>query len=145
MGFSDGTDRKVPKTRAQFSWDSDKLYVAVFSEDTDVWSTFDQRDSNTWEQEVIELFIDANGDKKNYLELQVTPKNTIFDALFVKHRSNLEKARAWNMKGFETAVHVDGTLNERGDTDRGYTIEMAIPFSEVPAAPEPPQTGAIGA
>ncbi len=137
----DGSDRKVPKTRAQFSWDKDKLYVAVVSEDTDVWSTFEKRDSNTWEQEVIELFIDADGDKKNYLELQVTPKNTIFDALFVKHRSDLAKARAWNMKGFETAVHVDGTLNQRGDTDRGYTVEMAIPFSEVPGASATPAPG----
>ena len=60
--------------------DADYLYIAVESEDTDVWSTFTKRDANTWEQEVIEVFIDADGNKKDYLELQVTPANVVFDA-----------------------------------------------------------------
>ncbi len=133
----DGKDRPVPETTARFAWTPDTLYVAVESVDSDVWSTFTERDSNTWEQEVIEVFLDPDGDKKDYLELQVTPANVIFDAKFERHRSDLAKARAWNMKGFETAVAVDGTLNERGDTDKGYTVEMAIPVAEVPGAKAP--------
>lgn len=133
----DGKNRPAPKTRARFAWTADTLYVAVESEDDDVWTTFTERDSNTWEQEVIELFIDADGDKRDYLELQVTPANVIFDAKFERHRSDLAKARAWNMEGLRTAVVVDGTLNQRDDTDKGYTVEMAIPVAQVPGAKAP--------
>ena len=136
-----GQKGEVPKTRARFAWDDTFLYVGVESVDTDVWSTFKDRDSNTWEQEVIELFIDADGDRKDYLELQVTPANVVFDARFETHRSDLAKARAWNMEGLDTAVHVDGTLNARDDVDRGYTVEMAIPIARVPGAPTPPRAG----
>lgn len=133
----DGKDRPAPETTARFAWTPTHLYIGVEAKDDDIWSTFTERDSNTWEQEVIEVFIDADGDKKDYLELQVTPANVIFDARFERHRSDLAKARAWNMKGLETAVVVDGTLNERDDTDKSYTVEMAIPVAEVPGAKAP--------
>jgi hypothetical protein len=97
-----------------------------------VWSTFTARDSNTWEQEVIEVFIDEDGDGKDYLELQVTPTNVVFDAKFATHRSDLKAARAWNMEGLQTAVTVDGTVNAREDTDKSWTVEMAIPAAQVP-------------
>lgn len=132
-----GRGAPAPKTRARFLWSATHLYIGVYAEDEDVWSEFTDRDSNTWEQEVIEVFIDADGDRKDYLELQVTPANVIFDARFAKHRSDLATARAWNMEGFKTAVHVDGTVNKRDDLDRGYTVEMAIPVAEVPGAKAP--------
>lgn len=137
-----GKPGEAPKTRARFAWDKDTLYVAVESDDEDVWTTFTERDSNTWEQEVIELFIDADGDRKDYLELQVTPANVVFDARFEKHRSDLAKARAWNMEGLRTAALVDGTLNERDDTDKGYVVEMAVPAAQVPGATTPLAHGA---
>jgi len=130
-----------PKTRAKFAWDDQYLYVAVECDDSDVWGTLTERDSDTWTQEVVELFIDADGERKDYIELQVTPANTVFDALFVSHRSDLKTARAWNLKGWKTAVHVDGTLNQREDIDQRWTVEMAIPHAEVPGATVPPKPG----
>lgn len=133
-----GSDQAVPVVKAAFFWTPSTLYVGVKAEDNDVWTDFTERDSNTWEQEVIELFVDADGDRKDYLELQVTPANVVFDARFEAHRSDLTKARAWNMPGFQTAAFVDGTLNARDDQDKGYSIEMAIPVAEVPGAPHSP-------
>jgi hypothetical protein len=133
-----GTDAAAPDAQAAFLWTPTTLYVGVRATDTDIWTDFTERDSNTWEQEVIELFIDADGDKKDYLELQVTPANVVFDARFEAHRSDLAKARAWNMAGLRTAVAVDGTLNARDDEDKGFTLEMAIPVAEVPGAPHTP-------
>lgn len=119
-------------TQIRAMFDEAYVYLAAVATDSDIWSTFNRRDSNTWEQEVLEVFIDANGKGRNYLELQVTPKNIVFDAKFVRHRSPLPKARLWNMQGLETAVTVDGTLNQRDDTDRRYTVEMKIPIAQVP-------------
>ena len=45
------------------------------------------------------------------------------------------------MKGFESAVYVDGTLNERGDRDRAWFVELKVPVSEVPGAQRPIAVG----
>ncbi|MGK0361204.1 MAG: hypothetical protein ACI9U2_003522 [Bradymonadia bacterium] len=139
----DGSKRPAPRTRAKFTWDDKYLYVGVHSLDDDVWGTFTDRDSNTWEQEVIELFIDADNDRKDYLELQVTPANVVFDAKFATHRSDLKVARAWNMAGLQTGAFVDGTLNARDDVDKGWSVEIAVPFAETPGSRTPPAHGAL--
>ena len=127
-----GTQARFQPTEVKVLFDDAYVYVAAVATDKDAWSTFTERDSNTWEQEVIEVFIDANGDGRNYLELQVTPANVVFDGKFLRHRSDLGTARAWNMAGLETAVKVDGTLNKRDDKDRRFVMEMKIPIEEVP-------------
>ena len=45
------------------------------------------------------------------------------------------------MKGLKTAVHVNGTLNQRDDKDRSWVVEMAIPAAEVPGAKQPLKAG----
>ena len=125
----------IPQTRAKFLWRSDALFIAIEAIDHHVWAKLTERDSNTWEEEVVEVFLDLDGDKRQYLELQVTPANVVFDAKFAYHRSDLKTARAWNMKGWRTAVYIDGTLNDSSDRDRKYTVEMMIPLSETPGAP----------
>jgi hypothetical protein len=43
-----------------------------------------------------------------------------------------------------TAVHVDGTLNEPADTDRGWSVEIAFPWkalAEYAHKPAPPRPG----
>ncbi|HEV2473699.1 MAG TPA: carbohydrate-binding family 9-like protein, partial [Chthonomonadales bacterium] len=34
----------------------------------------------------------------------------------------------WDIAGLQTAVHVDGTLNDCSDRDRGWSVEMALPW-----------------
>ena len=34
----------------------------------------------------------------------------------------------WDMPGLETAVHVDGTINDNTDRDRGWTVELRLPW-----------------
>jgi hypothetical protein len=34
----------------------------------------------------------------------------------------------WNIAGLKTAVNVDGTLNDPRDTDRSWTVEIAMPW-----------------
>ncbi len=127
---------KIPRTRAKIIWQADALYIGIESFDTHIWANLTQRDSNTWEEEVVEVFLDPDGDKRDYLELQVTPANVVFDALFAYRRSNLKKARAWNYKGWQTQVFVDGTLNQKGDRDTRYVVEMKLPLTEIPGAPK---------
>src|SRR5690606_23896050 len=39
----------------------------------------------------------------------------------------------WDFPGLKTAVQVDGTLNDSTDTDRGWTVELALPWSGMTA------------
>ena len=35
----------------------------------------------------------------------------------------------WSFPGKQTAVHLDGTVNDDSDTDRGWTVELAFPWT----------------
>jgi hypothetical protein len=114
------------KSEAKVAWDDKFLYIAFTSEDPDVWTTLKKRDDKLWTQEVVEVFIDANADQKDYVELQVNPSGAIFDSYLPAYRKNQND---WNSK-LEAAVKIDGTLNKREDKDKAWMVEMAIPWSD---------------
>ena len=43
---------------------------------------------------------------------------------------------SWS-SGARHAVHLDGTLNDSRDVDRGWTAELAIPFANLTGMPRP--------
>ncbi len=117
------------KTRAAVFYDEKNLYIAFDVEDPDVWSGYTKDDEPIYNEEVVEFFADPEDDNQTYFEFQVSPANVHFDAYFEYHRSDLKKAMSYN-SGFLSAVYVDGTLNKRDDVDKGYTVEMMIPFEK---------------
>ena len=106
-------------------WDDNNLYLAFHFQDSDVWATLDKHDDKLWTQEVAEAFIDADGDGRTYIELQVSPKNVTFDSWLPVYRGN---DNVWE-SGMETAVQVHGTLNQRDDDDQGWDAELRIPLT----------------
>ncbi len=114
------------KTTAKLLWDDKNLYVAFECEDKDVWSTLDKHDDKLWTQEAVEMFIDAAGDGKNYVELQTNPKGATFDSFLPGYRKNQNDWTS-NMK---VAVKVDGTVDNRADVDKGWVVEMQIPLED---------------
>ena len=129
------------RTVARLLYDDANLYVAFDCEDPDVWGTLYNRDDAIYNQEVVEIFLDANADGKTYNELEVSPNNVIFDAYFETRRSDLEKAKAWD-SGMKTAVKVRGTINNDSDKDEGWSVEMQIPIDRLAEVPHiPPQKG----
>lgn len=51
---------------------------------------------------------------------------------------------SWEIPGLKTATHVDGTLNDPADTDRGWSVEMAFPWKvldDFANRPAPPRDG----
>jgi hypothetical protein len=71
------------------------------------------------------MFIDADGDGKTYVELQANPRGVTFDSYLATYRKN---ENDWDPPGFRAAVKVDGTLDKRDDTDKGWVVEMVIPL-----------------
>jgi len=124
---------KITKsTVARMCWDDSHLYVCWDSVDTDVWGTMTRRDDLIFREEVVEVFLDPDCDLRYYYEFNLSPRNVIFDA-FISNPDGMnpdqETMFGWNCEGVRSAVVVDGTLDDRTDTDGGWTAELAIPFA----------------
>ena len=74
------------------------------------------------------------GDGLAYYELEINALGTEFDLFLDKpYRSGGSAHIAWDMEGLRTAVRLDGTINDPSDEDRGWTVEIAIPWAALPA------------
>lgn len=127
-------------TRVAFAWDEQHLYAAADLPDPDLWSDYTAQDEPLYKQEAFELFVAASGEGRRYLEYQVSARGVTFDARFPRYRAGDE---AWDSR-WRTAVRADGTVDEPRDRDRGYTVEVAIPWEELCQETElacPPRAG----
>jgi hypothetical protein len=132
--------RASAATEARLLWDDEALYVAFLCEDPNVSGAFFGDDEKLYTSNVVEIFLDASGDGSRYDEIEVAPTNALFDASFSGGpRQGMDLS--WSSHA-RHAVHVDGTLNDSRDVDRGWTVELAIPFASLTGMPRPqPQRG----
>lgn len=122
------------KTVIKLMWDDKYLYLGVFCEDPDVWSTFTKHDDHLWEQDVVEMFIHASEHKYQYFEFGISPNNVMDDLCVLNYRENLKELRPlfeWNCTGIKYSVKVNGTINKRDDVDQSWTCEIAFPLEEL--------------
>ena len=136
----DGSGPASRRTDAKVCWDDRCLYVAFVCEDPDIWGTFTKRDDPIYTEEVVEVFLDPDLDLDHYYELEVSPRNVVFDALITSKGGKVIYAdpAKWDCKGIRTAVVVEGTLDNRSDRDVRWTVEMAIPFASLDEAKNRP-------
>ena len=132
---------------AKLLYDDKFLYVAFDVKDSDIWATFKKRDDKLWQEECVELFIDWSGKGKNYIEIQVNPLGTVFDSFLPEYRKHWKAKTEYDFdSGVIAKVKVDGTVGNRKDTDKGWVVELAVPFDKLkgPAAEGPKVPPAIG-
>ncbi|RME23841.1 MAG: hypothetical protein D6806_10580 [Deltaproteobacteria bacterium] len=134
-----GSGRPSQKTIARIGWDTANLYVAFECEDADIRSSYHERDAPLWREEAVEIFLDTDADGKDYVEIEVSPNRTTFDAYFAARRAG--RRLDWNPR-MQVGVLVRGTMNKPADHDIGWTAEIAIPFDELPGkVTRPPRAG----
>lgn len=137
---NDGSETAMSRVEAKMLWDDSNLYFAFECDDTDLSATMKKRDEHLWQEEVVEVFIDPDGDEKNYIELEVNPLGTFLD-LFVLTPVVPIPYESYNIPA-KWAVKVDGTVQDSSDRDRGWNIELAVPLKEAVTAPNwPPKDG----
>ena len=138
--LNDGTGYPKHKVEAKILWDETNLYFGFQCEDTDIFATMKKRDQHLWEEEVVEIFIDPDGDQRDYIELEINPLGTFLD-LFVLRPVIPIPYESYNIPA-QWAVKVDGTVNNSSDKDRGWTVELSMPLQEAVTAPNlPPKEG----
>lgn len=130
----EGIQMPQPKyrTKAKMLWDKNNLYILAQLEEPHIWAYYNVHDQIVFHENDFEVFIDPEGNGRNYLEFELNARNTLFDLLLTKPYRNGGIAQiAWNAAGFKSAVSIDGTLNDPTDIDKMWTVEIAIPFGSL--------------
>ncbi|MFV0593835.1 MAG: carbohydrate-binding family 9-like protein [Draconibacterium sp.] len=122
--------RPTYKTRFKMLWDAQNIYFWFELEEPDVWAYYDRNDMVVFHENDIEIFIDPDRDCYNYFEFELNARNILFDLFLDKpYRNGGRPDIDWDAVGFESAVFIDGTLNNPSDKDQKWCIEVKIPFS----------------
>jgi len=137
-------------TTVRVLWDTAFLYVAFTTTDRTLANTMAGHDQALYQQDVVELFIDPDGDGYYYYELEWNCLNAVFDLLMAAAPGAAlppgETVRAqldWAASGSRSAVRLAGTANDSRDTDSGMTVEIALAWADFArtAQPLPPRIG----
>ena len=124
-----GKSAAKQQTNVKATWTPDYLYLAFESLDKDIHTPYTKRDDPIYESEAVEIFIDANGDQDDYVELQAAPNEVQFDASFKGgRRKNFNTAYNSNYK---VKNSIEGTLNQPGDQDKKWISEWQIPVKDL--------------
>ncbi len=148
-------------TRAAILWDDQFLYAGFWVEEPNVTAKYKKRDSPIYYDNDIEIFIggkdayyefeiNAYGtiyeaffiwedayERDGYSavpEFRRSYKGVqTFDGVgFKAHpRGKRVGCIGWDFPNLRSGVHVDGTLNDGKDRDRGWTAELAFPWKEM--------------
>ena len=154
-------DRSYLDTRVRLLWDDTHLYAAYTIEEPKVRAQLTQHNDPIYTENDVELFI--AGDNAYYeFEINARNtvyevfflwesayESSGFAARPEFARKNLQPFNGvgytthprgmrlghfnWRFPGLRTAVHVNGTLNDDSDTDRGWSVEIALPWSGIRA------------
>jgi hypothetical protein len=145
------SDKSPVGGSAKLLWNDTNLYVAFQVTDANITGGFPKtaKDPHLWTKDTVELMVDPDGDGDNadYYEIQIGPQNLVFDSQFDKYNEPKTEPDGpfghedWSSK-LKSAVILDGTIDKADDTDKGYTVEAAIPWKSFSKAKQvPPALG----
>jgi len=148
----------IHDTRAAVLWDDEYLYIAYWIEEPDLQATLTERDAPIYQNNDVEFFIagqdayyefeiNAFGTIYEVLFLwdeaykagsydtieglgEGEPGKQVFNGVGYKaHPRGLRTGFfKWDFPGLKSAVYMDGTINDSSDRDRGWTVELALPW-----------------
>lgn len=149
----------IHDTRAAVLWDDTYLYVGYWVEEPFVEARLTEQDSLIWSENDVELFIagkdayyefeinalgtiyeafflfedayERGGFSADPQFSRNTPGYKPWNGVgFTTHpRGPRLGFFNWDLPGIKSAVSVDGTINDSSDRDRGWTVELALPWS----------------
>lgn len=123
------------------------LYIGFRCVDDYVWGTKTRRDEAVYTEECVEVFISPAGTAHQYYEINVSPKNVVFDACVLNprlepgSRARYRGIPEFDLPGLRTSAHVEGEADRAGEAT-GWSVEYAIPYADLIGAPHaPPRPG----
>jgi hypothetical protein len=135
------------RTEARLLCSAATLYIGFVCEDDYVWGTRTAPDSDIYAEECVEAFLSPAGSLHEYYEIDVSPKNVVFDARILNPRTPAEPGlkftgtKEYHPAGMVTRVFIDGTADRPGGA-KSWSVEYAIPLAALIGAPHvPPLAG----
>jgi hypothetical protein len=122
--WADQTGKKQ-RTTAKLTWDDDYLYVGYECDDTDIVAVHTLPDDPTYKDDAVEIFIAPPNKQNFYLGLEMNAHATLYDYFYAFPTRLLKN---YDIRGIQLAVSIRGTLNITGDEDKGWNLEVAIPW-----------------
>ncbi len=149
----------IHDTRAAVLWDDEFLYVGFWVEEPFVQATLTERDSLVWTENDIEVFVAGHDgyyefeinplgtiyeaaflwedryaaggyDKVPEFSREAEGYKPWNGVGFTTHpRGPRLGFFRWDLPGLQAGAHVDGTINDNSDRDRGWTAELALPWA----------------
>lgn len=153
----------IHETQVAVRWDDEFLYVAYWIEEPNLQATLTERDAPIYTNNDVELFIAGEDayyefeinsygtiyevffiweeayESKGYSRMKEFNRKQKgvrpFKGVGYKPHPRGRRIGYWNwdLPGLESAVFLDGTINNDRDRDRGWTVELAIPWSGLKA------------
>jgi len=124
--------KPLSPTEGRVLWDHRFLYVGFKAYDKDIIGTFTRRDSPTFKEDVLEIFLKPLESNECYYNFEINALGTVYDAMNTKSMSWKERQK-WNCMGLRVKTTIHGTLNERKDQDQDWEMEAAIPWKDLSA------------
>lgn len=127
----EGENKPAPllKTKVKMLWDDTYLYFAVYLQEPDLWATLKNHDDIIFRDHDFEIFLDPNNDQEKYFEIEVNAFGQVMDLFMYKpYKKGGKYDMNWNTTGTKLVVRCLGTINNNLDKDKGWIIEMALPF-----------------
>jgi hypothetical protein len=130
------------RTTARLLWNDQYLFVGYQCEDADIVAQYTQRDDPTYKDDAVEFFVNPDPAQDWYYGMEMNARAVIFDYFYAFPTMLLKRI---NFSGVHIATHMRGTLNVTGDRDDGWSLELAIPWSnfEELAKQLPPAAGSV--
>ena len=120
------------ETWMKMLWDDNCLYIAGILQEDDVTASLRERDALIYRDNDFEVFIDPDGDGRFYFEFECNAFGTLMDLIMDKpYNKGGTFFLPWDCRGIRLKVHVDGKVNDARRADKGWTVEMAIPFESL--------------
>eukprot|EP01091_Cochliopodium_minus_P014694 TRINITY_DN5021_c0_g1_i2.p1 TRINITY_DN5021_c0_g1~~TRINITY_DN5021_c0_g1_i2.p1 ORF type:complete len:231 (+),score=42.35 TRINITY_DN5021_c0_g1_i2:1-693(+) len=129
-------------TQVKMMYDDNNLYIGAFLQEKDIsaFTTIDNKPIYRTDND-FELFFSPNPySHTNMIELEINAINTTWSLLLPRpyERTNMDTVDPYPIKvphsnnnngDFISAVHINGTLNNPSDVDKGWYVEIKFPFS----------------
>lgn len=117
-------------TQAKILWDDTNLYFGAQLDGSEIWGFINKRDDIIFHDNDFEIFIDPDSDTQQYFELEMNVLNTVWDLFLpTAYRDNGNAINGYDIHGLQTAVSVDGIINNPQATNRSWSAEIVIPFA----------------
>lgn len=135
LGFSRDKEG-APKESAEvkFAWNEQGLYMAARLDDSDLIANNDQDEQLHFRfGDTLELFIKPKNDSYCW-EMYATPrgnKTTLFFFRSVGNKVFTDSLTGHDFHDLKVGVTTQGTLNDPGSPDQGWTAEMWVPVNQL--------------